>query len=64
MIAKCDLCKKEIKNEPITAGLGFLAKNQLCERCGSPILEFLEKHKLADKDKIACFRGKTPKKSG
>ncbi len=45
-ITKCDLCKKRIKNEPITAGIGFFPKVELCEKCGSPILKFLKKHKF------------------
>ena len=45
-ISKCDLCKKRIKGEPITAGFGFFPKVELCEKCGLPILRFLKKHKV------------------
>jgi len=51
-IKKCDLCKKEIK-EPIVAGTGFFSgvHVELCDDCGSPILKFLRKHKIIDKNK-------------
>lgn len=45
-ILKYDLCKKNIKDEPITAGVGFFSKAELCEKCGKPIKNFLEKHKF------------------
>ncbi|MBI1866518.1 MAG: hypothetical protein HYS02_01995 [Candidatus Staskawiczbacteria bacterium] len=46
MITRCDLCKKEIKERPITAGFGYWSKAELCKDCGSPIVKFLKKHKL------------------
>lgn len=49
MTFKCDLCKKNIKGEPIIAGDGFFRKAELCEKCGAPIRKFLEKHKFVDK---------------
>lgn len=45
-VIKCDLCKKKIKDEPVTAGLGIFPKAELCEKCGFPILKFLRKHKF------------------
>jgi hypothetical protein len=50
-ISKCDLCKKEIKKEPIIAGRGFFPQVELCERCGAPILKFLKKHKFIKLEK-------------
>ena len=52
-ILKCDLCKKKIKREPVTAGVGFLSRVELCEKCGKPIINFLKKNKVIkiDKDK-------------
>jgi len=47
-IIKCDLCKKRIKGESITAGIGFFPNVELCEKCGSPILKFLKKHKFIE----------------
>ena len=47
-IIKCDLCKKVIKDEPITAGVGFFPNVELCEKCGSSILKFLKKHKFIE----------------
>ncbi len=46
-----DLCKKQIKGEPIVAGLGFKRK-ELCLKCGAPILKFLDKNKLIEIPKI------------
>ena len=52
-VIKCDLCKKKIKGEPVTAGIGFFPKIELCEKCGAPILKFLRKHRV--------FKKKQPK---
>lgn len=51
-ITKCDLCKKKINDEPITAGIGFFPRAELCEKCGSSILKFLKKHKLLESKKV------------
>jgi len=51
IITKCDFCKKKIKDKPITAGLGFFPKVELCEKCGAPILKFLKKHKIIESAK-------------
>ena len=48
---KCDLCKKEIEKQPITAGFGFFPSAELCEECGLPIINFLKKHKFIKEDK-------------
>ena len=55
-VTKCDLCKKNIKDEPITAGIGIFPKAELCEKCGKPIKNFLKKHKFikTGKDKKIC----------
>jgi len=54
-ITKCDLCKKKIQYEPITAGIGFFPKAELCKNCGSPIIKFLEKHKFVENKKNKHF---------
>jgi len=41
-IIKCDLCEKDIKGEPVIAGLGLLNGVELCEKCGLPALKFLK----------------------
>ncbi|MBU3918353.1 hypothetical protein KKC63_00370 [Patescibacteria group bacterium] len=51
-ITKCDMCEKQIKGKPITAGLGFFSMIELCEKCGAPILKFLKKHKFIKAEKI------------
>jgi len=51
-VIKCDLCKKKIKEQPVTAGLGYLSNVELCEKCGSPILRFLRKYKFIEIKKI------------
>lgn len=48
-VIKCDLCKKKIKSEPITAGFGFFPKAELCKKCGAPILKFLRKYKFIER---------------
>jgi hypothetical protein len=49
---KCDLCRKKIKGEPVTAGVGFFPKAELCEKCGQPILKFLKRNKFIEDKKI------------
>ena len=51
-ITKCDLCKKNIKGEPVMAGRGFFSRTELCEKCGVPILKFLKKNKFLKNEKI------------
>ncbi len=43
MVTKCDLCKENIKDEPMMAGFGFWDRAELCKNCGLPIIKFLEK---------------------
>lgn len=50
-ITKCDLCKKNIKGEAVTAGIGFFPQVELCERCGKPILALLRKYKFIERPK-------------
>jgi len=38
-ITKCDLCKKKINGEPITVGIGFFPRFELCEKCGDFIVK-------------------------
>ncbi len=45
-LIKCDLCEKEIKGKPITAGVGIFPSVELCKKCGAPILRFLKQHKF------------------
>jgi len=49
-VIKCDLCKKKIEGEPITAGIRLFPKAELCEKCGAPILKFLKRHKFIQKE--------------
>ncbi len=52
-VKKCDLCQKEINYEQrVVAGTGFSFSPdaELCLKCGEPILKFLRKHKIIDKD--------------
>ncbi|MFH1656522.1 MAG: hypothetical protein ABH956_01975 [Candidatus Nealsonbacteria bacterium] len=51
-VIKCDLCKKNIKNQPVTAGIGYFTKAELCDKCGSPILNFLKKYEFMKKEEI------------
>ena len=51
-VAKCDLCKKLVKGKPVVAGFGFLSGVEMCHKCGLPVLNFLEKHKLLDEEDI------------
>jgi len=53
-VTKCDLCKKNIKDQPIIAGVGFFPNAELCEKCGKPIKDFLKKHKFIKIDKKTC----------
>ena len=57
-VLKCDFCKKNIKGEPITAGIGFLSGVELCEKCGKPILNFLRKNEIIKIDKDKKYVGK------
>jgi len=50
-ITKCDLCKKQIKNDSITVGFGLLQRTELCKKCGFSILTFLKKRKLIETKK-------------
>lgn len=51
-VIKCDLCRKKIKGDPITAGIDFFPRAELCEKCGAPILRFLIKHKFVERKKL------------
>ena len=49
-IKKCDFCKKEIKDKPVVARFGYLSSAELCIKCGEPVLKFLRKNKIINKD--------------
>jgi len=52
-VHKCDLCQKEISFEQrVVAGTGFAFSPdaELCVECGKPVLRFLRKHKIIDKN--------------
>lgn len=49
-VQKCDLCKIEIER-PIVVKIENLGpKVDLCNICGEPILKFLRKNKVIDKN--------------
>jgi hypothetical protein len=50
LVTKCDFCKKNIKDNPIIAGVGF-HRIELCEKCGKPVLSFLKRSKVIKIDK-------------
>ncbi len=47
-IIKCDICKRQIKDDSIKVGLGFSKRLELCQKCGAPILQFLKKSKVIE----------------
>ncbi|OGZ79402.1 MAG: hypothetical protein A2358_00355 [Candidatus Staskawiczbacteria bacterium RIFOXYB1_FULL_37_44] len=52
-VNKCDLCQKEISFEQrVVAGTGFSFSPdaELCLECGEPVLRFLRRHKIIDKN--------------
>lgn len=51
-VTKCDICKKEV-DKPIIGAIGYFVgpKIELCEKCGAPILELLQKYKIIGKNK-------------
>ncbi|MFA4975507.1 MAG: hypothetical protein WC839_00830 [Candidatus Paceibacterota bacterium] len=49
-IQKCDICKKNLKDESVKAGFGFYSSKDFCLNCGKPVLDFLKKHKFIDKE--------------
>jgi ribosome-binding protein aMBF1 (putative translation factor) len=50
-ITKCDLCKKEIEGDHVTAGAGYSSKVELCQNCGLPVIKFLKKNKFIKEEK-------------
>jgi hypothetical protein len=54
-ITKCDICHKELPWDGyITASpRGTFHRFSFCDNCGKPILLFLEKHGLIEKQKEA-----------
>lgn len=51
-VRKCDFCEKEISERRVIAGTDYILRPavELCYECGAPILDFLKKHKLIDKN--------------
>ena len=49
-ITKCDICKKNLKDESVRAGFSFFGAKDFCLSCGKPILDFLKKHKFINKN--------------
>ena len=50
-IKKCDFCNKEIKDHKNYITVRFAFKwTELCENCGEPVLKFLKKNKIIDKN--------------
>jgi hypothetical protein len=48
-ITKCDICKKDTKGKWVAAGTGFFHHSiEVCYDCGSPIVQFLKKHKIIE----------------
>lgn len=54
-LTKCDICKKKLKDKPVRAGIGYFAGNDFCSKCAKPILGFLKKHKLLDKEEEKLY---------
>ena len=53
-IKKCDICKKIIREHPISASFVTypnVNRADLCAECGKPIVEFFDKNKLLKKPK-------------
>jgi len=51
-VTKCDICKKQIRDEgkSVSAGFGnYLSHYSFCEKCGKPIQAFLTKNKLKNR---------------
>lgn len=52
-LIKCDICKREIKNDDksLDIRLGF-KHHELCENCSLPIIKFLTKNQLIKNKKL------------
>lgn len=50
-LTKCDLCRKIVKKDDkyISTTIGW-NRNELCLSCGKPVLTFLRKKKLIDRN--------------
>jgi len=50
-IKKCDFCGKEIKDFKNYITVRFAFKHtEMCQDCGKPVLNFLKKNKIIDKN--------------
>ena len=51
-IKKCDICKKKIEYKAmIRVGVSRYGDKDFCLKCGKPIFDFLEEHKLLKEEK-------------
>ncbi len=50
-LTKCDICKKNIKGDPVRAGFGMFKEKDFCVNCGKPIVDFLKKNKFINEEK-------------
>lgn len=50
-IRKCDICKKNLQDDSVRAGLGLFQAKDFCLKCGKPVLDFLKKHKFIKEEK-------------
>ncbi|MEK7124480.1 MAG: hypothetical protein AAB877_02235 [Patescibacteria group bacterium] len=50
-VTRCDICKKEVNDKKyVSAGVGWFPKIEACYDCGAPIVKFLKKHKIIEKE--------------
>jgi hypothetical protein len=53
LVYKCELCKKEIDRQEPFVTLGYkssIGHQSFCAACGKPLLNFLKRHKLIEKE--------------
>lgn len=60
-VTKCDFCKKNIKDRPITVGFAHWNGLELCEKCGAPILDFLKENGVLDEESKRVIKDKKRK---
>ncbi len=54
-IYKCDICERELKNEEERVTFGhnsMFASHLACVDCGKPVLAFMKRHGLLEKEEI------------
>ncbi|MDP2930318.1 MAG: hypothetical protein Q8N56_01785 [bacterium] len=47
------MCKRMIKDDAVTVSRSFGSRVELCQKCGTPVIKFLEKNKLTKSEKHA-----------